>query len=389
MTKYLISLKPLTPYFFGGENTFGNNNQNYFVRSNYLPQQTTLLGFLRHELLLQNNLIGTNPKENDWASLIGEKSFQKEDGMFVSEFGAIKKISPVFLSNQMESYIPQAMDWAMAGHLQTEKNDRIMNSEILRPLALSYFENGITNLEGKSGSVPVLLANGEPYDAKLKLKSLWVNSTGSKQIQWDFENRFKNGQGFENGLFIQRTQVGINRKINRTKDDSGDFYRQVYYQLAEDFAFSFFANLDLPAEKKIHSRLVTMGGEKSAFEMTVTETTDSFEDRFNSKTFTAGHLRNSKAVVLTSDAFIETEISNICDFAITDVIPFRNIATISNKVNDYVRIRGGNLSKTSDVLFLLKRGSIFYAKDLSQLTTALENKAFETIGYNQYVKINN
>src|ERR1035437_5105326 len=122
MTKFLIRLKPLTPYFFGGENTFGDNNQSYYVRSNYLPQQTTLLGFLRYELLLQNKLLGTDPEKKDWKSLIGKKSFQKENGAYISEFGAIKKISPVFLSSEQESYIPQAMDWAMTKHLQAEVN---------------------------------------------------------------------------------------------------------------------------------------------------------------------------------------------------------------------------------------------------------------------------
>jgi CRISPR-associated protein Cmr3 len=389
MTKYLICLKPLTPYFFGGENTFGNDNQNYFVRSNYLPQQTTLLGFLRYELLLQNNLLGTNPKESDWASLIGEKSFQKENDSFISEFGAIKKISPVFLSNQVESYIPGAMDWAMTKYLQNETGDCPLDSEILKPLTLSYLNNGITNLDGKSGSVPELIANGKPFDPKLKLKSLWVNATGENKRLWDCEKKFQPGKGFENGFFIQKIQIGINRKLNRAKDDSGDFYKQVYYQLIDNFAFTFFADIDLPAGKKIASRLVTMGGEKSTFEMIVTEATDSFEERFNEKTFTTGHLRKTNALILTSDAFVEADIPSICDFAITESIPFRNITTISNKVNDYVKIRGGNLNKTSNLIFLLKRGSIFYAQDLTKLTTAFENKAFQTIGYNQYIKINN
>ena len=48
----LIQLAPLSDFFFGGEATFGQGqNQHYFVRSNPWPQQTTLLGMLRYELL--------------------------------------------------------------------------------------------------------------------------------------------------------------------------------------------------------------------------------------------------------------------------------------------------------------------------------------------------
>ena len=112
MNKYLVTLKPLTPFFFGGENTFGDGKINYFARSNYLPQQTTILGMIRHQLLIQNNLIGTDPETENWESLIGAQSFQRNNDGFVSKFGAIQNISPVFLTNGKDHFTTQSLDWA-------------------------------------------------------------------------------------------------------------------------------------------------------------------------------------------------------------------------------------------------------------------------------------
>ena len=62
MGKYLIKLKPLEPYFFGGERTFGFGNktkqkQPYYIVSEYTPSQPTLFGTLRYIVLAQNNAL--------------------------------------------------------------------------------------------------------------------------------------------------------------------------------------------------------------------------------------------------------------------------------------------------------------------------------------------
>jgi len=56
-TRYLISLRPLKPFFFGGEQTFGEEGMEYVARSRCLPQQTQLLGALRLFLGEVNGLI--------------------------------------------------------------------------------------------------------------------------------------------------------------------------------------------------------------------------------------------------------------------------------------------------------------------------------------------
>lgn len=71
---YFIEIMPAGYYFFGGERTFltvekdkyGQEITNYFATSNLLPQQTTLLGMLRHLLLiLYGKLDGTQEEKKD------------------------------------------------------------------------------------------------------------------------------------------------------------------------------------------------------------------------------------------------------------------------------------------------------------------------------------
>ena len=84
---YRICLTPLDTFFFGGEQTFGQDDEsNYYAVSNKYPQQTALLGMLRQELLFQNG--------KDF-SLIGDKSFSIDGSS--TDFGIIKKLSPIFI----------------------------------------------------------------------------------------------------------------------------------------------------------------------------------------------------------------------------------------------------------------------------------------------------
>jgi CRISPR-associated protein Cmr3 len=385
MTDYLIRLKPLTPYFFGGENTFGEGGVNYYVRSNYLPQQTTLLGFLRYELLAQNNLLGTdpdNPKDN-WRNLIGKDSFKETDEGFTKDFGAIKKLSPVFLSNGITHYLPGSMEWTM-----TEEKHEKGVKEMLAHLMVDYTIQVDSNTGIHRKKIPLLTtSNGKPYNPKYGIKPLWISADGQSRRQWDYEKGFKKEDGFENGFFIGQQQIGIHRKKIRkgSGKDEGDFYKQVSYKLDEDYAFAFYATLDLPEGKKIEPRVVTMGGDRSVFKMEVEKATNTFEKLFSAATYPGK--RNQKAIVLVSDAFAKSDILDNCDFAITDSVPFRNIQTKTVKQGDYTRIHGGAIGKTDTLYYLLKRGSIFFADDTESIKASLHNDAFKTIGYNYFIEL--
>ena len=108
MSRYLIYFKPLTPYFFGGEQTFGDGeNVNYFAKSNVFPQQTTILGTLRKEVLIQKGLFKenfsdyTDDKKIRMNELIGNQSYNIKSPF---KFGVIKSISPLFIAESDNTY---------------------------------------------------------------------------------------------------------------------------------------------------------------------------------------------------------------------------------------------------------------------------------------------
>ena len=52
--KYKIDLKPIGTFFFGSDKKFGEGDEvNYFAQSSLFPQQTSILGMLRKEILVQ------------------------------------------------------------------------------------------------------------------------------------------------------------------------------------------------------------------------------------------------------------------------------------------------------------------------------------------------
>ena len=67
--RYKITLKPLQPYLFGGDNTFGEigdkENGTYLVTSRFFPQQSAILGMLKKELMIQNKLL-TRKIKGEW-----------------------------------------------------------------------------------------------------------------------------------------------------------------------------------------------------------------------------------------------------------------------------------------------------------------------------------
>ncbi len=402
MSKYLIKLKPLTSFFFGGEETFGEGEVNYSVKSNYLPQQTTLLGMLRYELLAQNGLLGSDPIEKKWAELIGDKSFENSENGYTSSFGAISKLSPVFIIDDETPYIVEAMDWANEKIKIIEKDLEEKEKSILSPIYLDY-ANGVDAFTNQflDKKCPVLTTNnGMPYDPKLNpvATSLWLNADGTIQRPWDYDNDILEEN--KNGFFKEKSQIGIHRKLRKDKTDKGDFYKQKSYSFADtSTCFAFNVDIHLPESYKFESRIITMGGERSVFEMTVEpNTSTNFETIFTADTFKKSHASRTKSVILTSDAYVDMTALTDFDFMICDSLPFRNITTKQKKEFDYIGLETDNkdrskpqtkdkLQKTKELVYLLKRGSIlYYSKDI-ELDPIFSNSAFQNIGYNQYVSI--
>ena len=120
MTDYLVTFRPLGDYSFGSDRRFsfvGKNNYSedeyapYFIRTNRVPEQSTVFGMIRYLILVSNGIdlkqdfqYDENTRDKIKA-LIGEKSFSLNGG--VQSFGKLEKISPILLrKNSKEVVIP-------------------------------------------------------------------------------------------------------------------------------------------------------------------------------------------------------------------------------------------------------------------------------------------
>ncbi|OPZ79093.1 MAG: CRISPR-associated protein [Alphaproteobacteria bacterium ADurb.Bin438] len=347
MAHYLIKLKPYDKFFFGTEKGFGADNQNYFVQSAYFPQQTALLGLLRYQLLCQagetvfaNNKIVDKKVAKD---LIGENSFTVG---VKNDFGKIKSLSPLFLIKKDKELYPLNREY------QDVKKDEEKNPN-WQMRNLLFEDNN------------VLLSD---YNPKLDLPDLLF--CGEEKYKYD-------------DIFKEVQQVGI-RKNYEGKTDDKAFYMQTFYSFKErDTSFAFYAEIDVELQS---NPLVYLGGERQAFSMKVEK-----DKKFDPNILVYQSTPDIHKLVLISDAYFNGNINEYCDFALTDLVNFRSLAT-SIHTEKYYDIGKNDKVKKSSAFQLYKKGSVFYSRDekkLNDLKEKLEKSEkseFYTIGYN-YSKI--
>lgn len=337
MALYLLGLKPLGSFFFGGEVTFGDGeNINYLVKSNFFPQQTTILGMLRKEMLIQKGYLGMTDKgevlkanKKEIEMLIGPESFDinKKD----QDFGVINKISPVFLYKSDYS-------WKKSFFSVAPKD---FGLEFVKAPGRACF-----NMNQKE-HVPFM----KNYEQKTGLAGFFINGACEK-IPLD-------------SMFMPVERIGITKGDKGTTEEKG-LYKQTAYRLKEGFVFACIADLDF----SLQNSLVFMGGEKSAFKLSLHDCDKTFED-----IFAAAH--DDKRAVLLSDAYMKAEIYDYCDFAVTETMDFRNIKT---STGNYRFAKGKSKHKHT----FLKRGSVLYPgpKGMNEIKRLTANKNLNKIGYN-------
>ncbi len=330
--RYLVIVKPLEPFFFGGDRTFGalrdmtenevnakyasgdrtfgalgEENSNYLVHSRPFPQQTALLGIIRKEILIQKGLL-TKKRRGEWIddynkskakNLVGDTkfAFNKEQN-----FGVLNNISPIFLIKNGERFIKKAdID--------------------------SYpYQDGV-------------LKN---YNPKEDIYNNFISIESNNSLKFD-------------NIFKPVEQIGI-------KKGGGDnaFFKKTSYLLKDNFSFAFYMESDF----ELKSSYVTLGAETSMFKMEITPSSDKLD--YQDKN---GYL------TLLSDAYIDISIKEHCTFAITSEISFRYL---ENEFNGQHR-----KFKKSKNIFLYEKGSVFI-KPSQELINNLNNQNLQKIGLNIY-----
>lgn len=347
MNKYIFKLKPIENYFFGGETTFGDdrNKQDYFVKSNYYPQQTTLLGMLRFELLKYYDLLPLRQNKTAAKKRIGEKSFCIENDKF--EFGDIKGISPLFM-------LHEGIEYYFGNDFAKKKLKE---------------ENGKSYTNDKQNKIAFL----PDYDPKTYYPEKLIAKDDTKFFDLD-------------NIFIEQTQVGIakperdknNEEPNKNEETNEDaFYRQTFYRLAKDWEFSFIAELNensnfgITDKNSIFSTIVILGAERSQFYLEIKKTEDDYNSLFKIEDIT-----NAEKAVLMCDAKVENTIYNNCKFAITQTQDFRSLIFDNS---NYAKAK-----KQAIKYNLLKRGSVFFIKNQKEFDNQFNIDNLKKIGLNNY-----
>lgn len=352
--RYLVRLTPIDAYFFGGEVTFGDNlaTQNYRVRSNYLPQQSAVLGLMRYEILRQNGCLFENkPEKEDVENLVGSKGFDPIQSQIQPQtsYGIIQCISPLFIENRREKrfYTPLPLDY----------NINVTFDDTIKAL-----------YNGREKPLPIIKKVVEEKEEEEAFKSktydnyLFWCSPGVSEANAD--------SPFEkikvNEIFKETEQVGIQKQGG---DDA--FFKQTLIRLDDKYNFAF--TVEVNGELKTdQSAIVPWGGNQSRFKIEIEKIDDSFDfcTYFNL-------LKRPGRLLLLGDAFISDDVRDGIDFIWGNCIDNRYIV---REVKDG---RSWGKPPKSKLFQLQSRGSVIYNKDIDGLKKEIENNnAYTAIGLN-------
>ena len=340
---YHILLKPLAPFFFGTEQ---GNTADYFLKGNYFPQQTALLGLIRHQLLIQNNLI-TNGVINDYIKaeqLIGPSSFQYNKPE--QEFGII---------------------------------ERIGECHICKPGSI------------EKGTTPEYYPAPPEYSGELRLNegSYYFPGFNAKEyypqrfITKSTQNGNKESYTTDAIFYDTNERVGTDKNYKgQTQKDA--YYKQVWITMEKSFCFGFYVTFKHGEAGQPHSgvlkdAIVTFGKESSPFQMTIQEQKDP------SQVYDMWKESSGNAIYLTSDCYLRDFGIINCEVAIADTIAFRNVINRVGQQSHLYFNRNPRQNKESKRLQLFKAGSLFYTDKIDKLKNSiLSGESFIKIGYNSF-----
>lgn len=363
--RYLIKLQPIGKYFFGSENSFdtqdkanGNTSKNYLVRSRQYPQQTTLLGVMRYAILQQYGLLG---KENraEWPNKIGPNSFTGTDkgsnGNTTEKWGLIKSISPLFLINGDDKYIPAGLSSQYYKKKKNSDTEEVtLTANIKEDVETNYKKEGFYWFKD--------------YEAKEEAEMLWKRIAENKLFAPD-------------KIFKESFQVGIT-KSRDGKSDNDAFYKEFFYQLKDGYAFGFYLETSEVLAHFDKPFILQAGGDQSLFQIETMKATDNI--------FPAQVPVGMGKFTLLSDAYCNAdEVLPLCDLCITESVDFRYIQTNTTETNKYHHVSSSpsNMRK-SKKMNLLGRGSVLFTHDAAKLDSVLRNtdiQPYLNIGFNHYL----
>jgi CRISPR-associated protein Cmr3 len=301
---HLLRFEPLGSFFFGDESVNAEDGSMfYFQQSRHYPQQTTLLGTLRYQLLKQNGAFEAHreriKKGYDAKALIGEASF---DAFTANQsFGVIEQLSPVFVLNAVNQPLFECFTVAN------------------KTLVLAQSPNWTTDVVFKEEKITWQnQAMVKAYDPKQGFSEGYIDKCLKVHSSSDIYTYLNE-------------KIGINKPKEDEAHNNEGFFKLQYRRFQKGYAFGCY--ITLKEGSILQDTYITMGKERSLFKMTVTTPVASFEEQIPPLPHLSG------GIWLLSDTFTSPGILDKCSFVINDVVSFRNIQTTIHTKNHYGRPR--------------------------------------------------
>ena len=359
---YKITLRPVEAFYFGGEGSFTSKlpsgivstdenakkyfkpRQEYFAKSEMFPQQTQLLGMLRKELLriegklfyFKNFVAIPHSDQNEAKALIGDRRWSPEEKLSLGEIDAM---GPLFLQHREKLYIGAPFD------------DE-----------LKLVATGKGYINGRPTQAYAFEKRCDP-DHYFGAKDYPCSDLVAKD-----RSRLKPDELFE--AFVQ-TQT---QTLAYKEDDEEQLFKVHKYRFKDkDTAFVFFVTM----KKKIEmlnglQTTVELGGERSAFTMSVEEANEPDVQRDFVFLQT-----DQPRIVLLSDAKVDSSIFECCKVTFSQKRIFRHI-------------RDKKSFAKSGKIVMLAKGTVFYPKSnkIEEIKKKIDKATnFQTIGYNRYLDL--
>lgn len=425
MTEYLVTFRPLGNYSFGSDRRFsfvGKKNYSedeytpYFIRTNRVPEQSTVFGMIRYLILVSNGIQlkqdfqydKDKDTRNKMGALIGEKSFSLNGG--VQGFGKLEKISPIFLrkicKNSEEIVIPNPFNNKQGKEGIEQFEPMILEKEF--PLSTSFGEialpkskeynpkegygDGYYNintgrLETTEDIFRTKVATGVRRVTQNDLGKLRQNlrelckSFVNEDMKQEVSNLDRNSNlsltEFINDFmdWLEKYNKGGKNhfqeeleKLSKNFDADRLFKREVH-QLHKDYEFAVYVKVK--DNFILKDGIVPMGQKGTLFKVSVQKSKNN-ENNLESeitKHFQKHTPKGQTWHYCLSDVCL---LNDVTAFAILEEKLVRQLHTDLSKN----RLRGLDLQGYS---LLYKAGSVFYGDDAISVKTGLEPAGYNTI----------
>ena len=364
MIRYLVKLTPLGTYTFGTDQNYAFPGENYgkpsyIADTNLWPEQTTILGMLRYEIIRNKSTLKAKNAYTDSdlekiKTLIGSEGFDFSSSE--NTFGLIERISPVFIQKK-NGNIDHFLIKTPFNHINIEEKD----PDEYEPICMN---ETMTTSFGDGEAVKIPGDIEVFYEGKTKIVHQYDAKKGYTSSLLDITT----GKIDKSDIFTVVTRTG-NWVNGNTQGQDGLFkVRQV---LMEE-GYSFGVEVEVKEDCFASRAIVQMGKNGSLFKAEfekLPSDTETFEQKVE-KVFCNNPVVKSRKETwyyALSDLILES--TQYRKFCIVEEKSIRNI----NKNSKRSQVRQN----------LVMSGSVFF-EDEPQL---VNNASLKKIGYNSVIKI--